>query len=150
MATPQVAIIGLKALQRDVDRLAIDGGWLAHELVLAGREALAPVLSAVVGALPQADEHRSDGHPAGTLAADVRISSNRAGAGIRMGRAKVNWAGPTEFGGYPAGREFISGGRYMYPAAQPLAGEVATMYSASVQRALDSFTWTNEGDTAHD
>jgi hypothetical protein len=67
-----------------------------------------------------------------------------------MGRASLPYAGPLEFGGWPAGREFVASGRYLFPAAGRLAGEAAELYSNALQRGLDAFPWTNEGTDPHD
>lgn len=133
---PQVGIIGLKALRRDLDRLANDqGGPLARQLVEAGRQAAEPVAAAARESLPR---------DTGTLAGDVRVSATRTGAAVRMGRKAVPYAGPVEFGGWPEGREYIPGGRYLFPAAHALANSAASLYAAGVQRAIDGFNWTNE------
>lgn len=72
------------------------------------------------------------------------VSATRTGAAVRMGRKAVPYAGPVEFGGWPEGREYIPGGRYLFPAAHALANSAASLYAAGVQRAIDGFNWTNE------
>ena len=133
-------MVGLKALRKDIDRLATEqGGQVARALVDAGRAAAEPVAAAARQSLPR---------DTGTLAGDVRVSATRTGAAVRMGRKAVPYAGPVEFGGWPEGREFEAGGRYLFPAAAHLAEVAASVYAVGVQRALDAFNWTNDTDNA--
>ena len=136
---PAVALVGMKALRRDVAKLTEDGGALNKALSDAGRTAMQPVAAAVRSALPQVT---------GALAGDVRVLASRTGAGVRMGRASLPYAGPVDFGGWPEGREYVAEGRYMFPAAEPLAETAATDYATGVQKALDAFAWTNQTNDA--
>jgi hypothetical protein len=145
---PQVAVIGLKALMRDVARLP-DSPVMLAALKEAGRRAAEPVAEAARSALP----HVSD-----ALADDVRVTSSRTGAAVRMGRKKVPYAGWVEFGGtrqrpHRSQRPFVATGRYLYPAARSLAATSAATYAAGLQRAFDSFGWSNtttDGARVHD
>ena len=74
----------------------------------------------------------------------MRITGTRTGATVRVGRKSVPYAGAVDFGGWPKGREYVAGGRYLFPAAQGLAETVANLYSDGIQQALDSFPWSNE------
>jgi hypothetical protein len=65
-----------------------------------------------------------------------------------MGRASIPYAGPVDFGGWPEGREYVSSGRYLFPAAGELAGTAAELYAAETQHALDAFNWTNTTSTS--
>jgi hypothetical protein len=136
---PTVAVVGMRALRRDVTRLTGDAGPLNKALSEAGRKAATPVMAAVLEVLPR---------DTGTLAGDVRVTASRTGAAVRMGRAAIRYAGPVEFGGWPAGREFLPDGRYLFPAAKQLAQTVGTLYSEGTQRALDAFGWSNETNNA--
>ena len=92
-------------------------------------------------------------HDAGTMADSVRVSATRTGAAVRMGSAALPYAGPLEFGGWPDGREFVSNGRYLFPAAKRLATDVASLYSDALQRGLDAFPWSNittNAEAVHD
>jgi hypothetical protein len=136
---PTVAVVGLRALTRDVNKLCENAGELNKELSQAGRTAAEPVAQATTSELPIVS---------GRLASSVRVSATRSGAAVRMGRASVPWAGPVEFGGWPHGREYLADGRYLFPAAKSLAEQSAQLYSEAAQRALDSFNWTNETTNA--
>ena len=136
---PSVAVVGMKALRRDVTKLSADAGPLNKALSDAGRIAAQPVAAAVRESVPRAS---------GTLAGDVRVLASRTGASVRMGRGPVPYAGPVDFGGWPEGRDYIAGGRYMFPAAESLAETAATDYANGAQRALDAFAWTNETNNA--
>jgi hypothetical protein len=136
---PTVGVIGMKALRRDITKLSADAGPLNKALADAGRIAAQPVAAAVRESVPR---------DTGTLAGDVRVLASRTGASVRMGRASVPYAGPVDFGGWPEGRDFIPTGRYMYPAATPLAETAATDYANGAQRALDAFPWSNETNNA--
>jgi hypothetical protein len=54
----------------------------------------------------------------GKLADSIRPYGTQRAAGVRMGKQSVPYAGPYEFGGYPAGRPFIKEGRAIYPTFQ--------------------------------
>jgi hypothetical protein len=142
MAEPTVEVVGMAALRRDVRRLSADQqGPIYAAIKDAGRRAATPVAAKTRAAVP---------HDRGTLASSVRISSTRTGAAVRMGRAKVPYAGWIEFGGTrPDGssRAFVPGGRYLFPAAQGLASVSAALYSEAIGRELtDPALWTNTTD----
>jgi hypothetical protein len=149
MAAPVVGIVGAKALRKDLSQLADDvTGPLYTAMKQAGRDAAEPVAAATRQVLP---------HVTGTLAGDVRTSGTRTGAAVRMGRASVPYAGWEEFGGTrPDGseREFISTGRYLFPAARSLAERAARSYSDNLARLFErSDIWTNttsDGGAVHD
>ena len=133
--SPQVAVVGLRALQRDIKRLSLDAGPLNKALSEAGKKAASPVAERVRGNVP---------HESGALAASVRVTGSRSGAAVRMGRGSTPYAGPTDFGGYPGDRPYLAGGRYLFPAAAELADVAATAYAGATQRALGAFAWSNE------
>jgi hypothetical protein len=141
MAQPVVGIVGAKALRKDLSRLADDvTSPLYKAMKQAGRDAAEPVAAAVRAALP---------HVTGTLAGDVRTSGTKTGAAVRMGRASVPYAGWVEFGGtrkkpHYSERPFIKTGRYMFPAARPLAEQAARSYSDALAVLFErSDIWTN-------
>jgi hypothetical protein len=150
MATdPQVAVVGLRALNRDLNRALDDRGPISKAMSQAGRTAAEPVAAAVRGALP---------HVSGTLAGDVRVNATRTGATVRMGRKTVPYAGWIDFGGtrhspHESTRDFVRTGRYLFPAAAGLAPKVAGLYSAALTEAFDTFPWentTSNGESVHD
>ena len=110
--TPQVEVIGLKALARDVKKMG-DSTDLLSQMREAARQATEPVAAAIREALPRSDTDHS-----GRLAGNIRTTATRTGSAIRMGSAGVPYAGPVEFGGWPDGREFLTDGRYMFPTAR--------------------------------
>jgi hypothetical protein len=137
--TPTVDVVGLRALVRDANRLCDDAGPLNKALSAAGKQAVEPVAAQARSSYPQVS---------GRLAGSVRASGTRSGAAVRVGSAALPYAGPVDFGGYPAGREYVATGRYLFPAAEQLASRAAELYGAGAQRAFDSFPWSNETTTA--
>jgi hypothetical protein len=132
--TPTVALAGYKALMRDIVALSGPQGELTKAMVAAGRSAAEPVAEAARAALP---------HVSGRLAGDVRVSASRSGAGVRMGRASLRYAGPVDFGGYPGERPYIRDGRYLFPAAVREAPAAARAFEIAATAALASYHWTN-------
>lgn len=138
---PQVDVVGLKALARDLAKMSDPrAGALIAYLQAAGREAAEPVAVTVRSTLP---------NDSGTLSKDVRVTASRTGAAVRMGRKKVPYAGWVEFGGrrhrpHESVRPFVSTGRYLFPAARVLATTSARIYEEAVTRGLDAFRWTNQ------
>lgn len=131
MAKPAVEVIGLKELKRDLNRL--DKEYFPKAFVEAGVKVAEPLASRVRSALP---------HVTGNLAATVRVARVRTGARIRVGTASVPYIGPVEFGGYPAGRPYLAGGRYVFPTAQGQAATAAKEYTEAIQAAIDHYPWS--------
>lgn len=105
MAQPGgVEVHGIDELARGTRKLvdAIDDGAPAALLLVAELAA-----SIVRGRLPRRT---------GALAASVRTSKTKRKAVIRMGRARVPYAGWIDYGG-GHGRPYVSRGRFMYPTA---------------------------------
>ena len=152
--SPLVGVVGAQALRRDIHHLCDDqASALYSGMKEAGREAAAPVASRTVSSLPVSDV---DPRP-GRLSRSVRVYATKTGAGVRMGKASVNWAGWVEFGGSrPDGssREFIKDGRYLFPAARALSDVAAEHYSAALAAVFaSSGVWTNtttDGSAVHD
>jgi hypothetical protein len=143
---PTVNVIGLRALNRDLVKLGEAGGPLLKAMKRAGLAAAEPVAAAARSALPQVS---------GRLAGDVRASGTRTGATVRMGRTSLRYAGWVEFGGHRMAphdsfRAYSPRGRYLFPAAVQAASRSAVLYAQAVTDAVNSFTWTNEGDAPHD
>ena len=137
-APPQVGIVGVKALVRDLKRIGDpQTGALLKDMREAGRAAITPVANEARSRVPQLT---------GGLAGSVRVSATRTGASVRMGSKKVLYAGPVEFGGYPAGREFVATGRYLFPAARDLAPAAARDYEAAINATFARYPWTNGGN----
>jgi hypothetical protein len=138
---PVVAVIGLRALNRDVQRLTDDRGPLNKLMAAAGRTAAEPVAAATRSSLPQ---------DSGRLAGDVRVTAARSGASVRMGRASIRYAGWVEFGGtrrapHLSRRDYNPRGRYLFPAAVQLAARAARLYSEAVETGFANYPWTNTG-----
>lgn len=76
----------------------------------------------------------------GRLAASIRPYGTQRTAGVRMGSAAVRYAGPWEFGGYPAGRPFIAEGRALYPTFREQAPQV----SRDIVNGLEALIRQNE------
>jgi hypothetical protein len=137
--TPTVGIVGMRALVRDIARLAEDtSGPLLEAFKAAGRTAAEPVASRTRSSLP---------HVSGALSGDVRITSARTGASVRMGRSSIPYAGPVEFGWPAHNREYIAGGRYLFPAAAGLAERVVELYSDAMSKVFATAgVWENTTD----
>ena len=145
-AAPQVAVVGLRALNRDLNRIVDDRGPLNKAMADAGRRAAQPVADAARAALP---------HVSGRLAGDVRVTASRSGAAVRMGRKSLPYAGWVEFGGkrhrpHESQRPFIKTGRYLFPAARQLAATSAQLYAEATTEVFARYPWTNTGDQPHD
>jgi hypothetical protein len=146
---PQVAVVGMKALRRDLVKMGEAGGPLLKAMVQAGRTAAEPVATAARSSLPQVS---------GRLAGDVRVTASRTGAGVRMGRQSIRYAGWVEFGGHRKAphesfRTYNNRGRYLFPAAVQLAPRAAQLYAEAVTRAVTNYPWTNttgSGEAVHD
>ncbi len=146
-AAPTVEVVGLKALARDLAKASDPrAGEVLGYMKRAGVQAANPVADATRSSLP---------HDTGSLSGDVRVSANRTGATIRMGRKSIPYAGWVEFGGtrhrpHTTSRPFIADGRYLFPAARQLQSEVASLYSDAIGDAFAHLSWTNPGDQPHD
>jgi hypothetical protein len=150
-AAAVVDVVGMKALRRDLNRLADDTkGPLYQAIKAAGRKVAAPVADRARQSLPAGDR------TTGRLQRNVRVSATRTGAAVRMGSKAVPYAGWVEFGGtrrapHESSRPYIPTGRYLFPAAYALAGKVAADYSSAIGDVLSSAkVWTNTGANPHD
>ena len=149
MATPQIGIVGLKALQNDLIKLTSDRGALNKAFTQAGMEAANPIAAATRSSLPL---------DTGRLSGDVRVSATKSGASVHMGRPAIPYAGWIEFGGHrmaphESSRDYHPRGRFLFPNAAQLASTGLNLYIAALSKSLDNFPWTNaqatEG-TVHD
>jgi hypothetical protein len=161
---PAMKIVGVEQMRRDLLRLFDDRrGAALVELKAAGRAAADPVVARTRETLP---------HKSGKLRDSLRVSPTRSGATIRMGRARVPYAGPVDFGGWPQpaarhqarsrgiagaimrlfgrsanpseghGRPYLPEGRYLYPAARSEKPKVVELYSAALKSAINRFPWS--------
>lgn len=158
MAQPVVGVVGAKALRRDLNRLISEvNGPLFNAMKRAGYAAVQPIVALVRGALPKSERKASRTHRPGALMMDVRASGTQSGGSVRMGRKTIPYAGWVEFGGTrPDGseREFVRGGRYMFPAAKGDASRAGKAYSDALTALFgNSGIWTNttdDGGNVHD
>ena len=134
---PQVAVIGMRALRRDVRRLATDQqSELYRAIREAGLRAAEPIAAKAREVVPVVS---------GALQRSIRASGTRTGAAVRMGRKSVPYGGAVEFGGYPGAREYVAAGRYLFPAAAGLADVAAQNYATAIDAAFnDPTVWTNK------
>ncbi len=107
-----IRIDGLRDLSRALKRVE-DG--LQKEIP----RRLKPIAERVAGTAAGRINSKS-----GRLAGSLRPFATQRAAGVRMGRASVPYAGPYEFGGYPAGRPFLPEGRAIYPTFKEQAPRV--------------------------
>ena len=131
MAKPMVDVVGLAGVRRDMVRFGDES--VPQAMIAAGVEVMEPIAARVRGRLP----HRS-----GALAGTVRVAKVRTGASMRVGTARVPYAGPVEFGAWPRGRPFLAGGRYIFPTAQGMASEAAARYSQLIQTYINKYPWS--------
>jgi hypothetical protein len=139
MPAPQVAMVGMRALRRDIRQLAEDEQSALYAAIKqAGKDAAEPVAARARSAIPSRT---------GRLAGTVRTSGTKTGATVRMGYKSVPYGGWLEFGGTrPDGssREYIATGRYLFPAASGLAPVSADLYARALSRVFSSSSsWTN-------
>jgi hypothetical protein len=130
VAAPQVAVIGLKELRRDL--LRVDKDYFPKAFQEAGVRVATPVADTIRSALPNVS---------GDLSGSVRVTKIRTGATIRVGTKSIPYAGPVEFGGYPESVPYVSTGRYIFPAATGLAAKAGEEYGKEVQKAIDHYPW---------
>jgi hypothetical protein len=142
-AAPTVAVVGLRALNRDIARLVDDRGPLNKVMAAAGRVAAEPVAAATRSALPEVS---------GRLSGDVRVTASRSGAAVRMGRTSLRYAGWVEFGGarqrpHLSQRPYRPQGRYLFPHAVELASTSARLYADALARGFAGYPWANTTTT---
>lgn len=142
MTDPVVAVAGMQAIRKDLARMSTDtNGPLYKGISAAGKAAVEPVAAATRSRIPT----RS-----GRLAGSVRSSGTRTGGAVRMGSKAVPYAGWVDFGGTrPDGstREYLAGGRYLFPSAQSLASRAAASYTAALSAVFNRANiWTNTTD----
>jgi hypothetical protein len=147
---PEVGLVGVKALVRDLKKVESDtSGPVLVAMREAAREAAQPVAIRARGTLPDVS---------GDLVATVRVNATRTGASVRMGSARVPYAGWVEFGGrrhhpHESSRPYVKTGRYLFPVAADLATTVARHYDVALTAAFDRVRWTNtspDGKAVHD
>jgi hypothetical protein len=137
---PQVAMVGLRALQRDLRKLTSDQGALNRAFAQAGQAAAEPVAASARSVVPT---------DSGRLAGSIRVRKMRSGAGVAMGTSAVRWAGWVEFGGtrrapHRSSRPYDPRGRYLFPAGLTLGSTGAEIYASALTKALEAVPWTNE------
>jgi len=160
MSQPLVVVEGAKALRRDINRLEKDDrSALYSAMKKAGYRAISPLIPAIRSALPSSSRPPGNGNDPGALRGSVRPSSYKSGAAVRVGSTKIPFAGWVEFGGnrrkpHASSREFIKGGRYIFPASLPLSSLAARTYSEELNKVFaSSGVWTNttdDGGSVHD
>jgi hypothetical protein len=129
-------VVGLNALYKDLAKMSDPrSGELAKALVQAGADAMEPIAAALRGAYPQRT---------GRLAGSVKVTKSRTGAAVRVGtKARVPYAGPVDFGGYPGDRPYLSDGRYLYPTAKAMMPNAVHDYEQAIIHVCETFPWTN-------
>jgi hypothetical protein len=130
-AKPLVQVIGADAARRDLIRFA--GQPAIDAFVAAGVAVAEPVAARARAKLPKGPTKR--------LSGSVRVARIRTGAALRFGGGSIPYAGPVEFGGWPRGRPFIAGGRYVFPTALGMAPAAADQYSQRLDYAINRYPW---------
>jgi hypothetical protein len=133
---PLADIVGLKALAKDLAKMSDPrAGIMLKAMAQAGKESMDPIANAVRSAYPSLT---------GGLRGSVRTSGSRSGAAVRVGtKAKVPYAGPVDFGGYPGERPYIADGRYLYPTAKSLLNAAVQRYEQAIDRVCSDYQWSN-------
>ncbi|HSS09738.1 MAG TPA: hypothetical protein VLL25_07630 [Acidimicrobiales bacterium] len=129
---PTVEVVGLKGLRRDLIKIADDD--IVKAFVDAGLKVAEPLVARIRAVLP---------FDTGELSGSARAAKVRTGATIRVGSARVPYAGPTEFGGYPGSRPFMAGGRYIFPTAAAYAQTAVDTYTQAVNDIFANYRWSN-------
>jgi hypothetical protein len=133
---------------RDVVKLSGPNGDLTKAIQVAAREVAEPIAAVTRSRLPQSGRRDAI---VGQLSNDVRVTVSRSGAAVRMGRAKIRYAGWIEFGGYRHAphlsyREVVPIGRYLFPAAREVAPQTLNRFLNAASEALRTYPWTNATD----
>jgi hypothetical protein len=133
---PLAQVVGLRALMKDLKQMTDpQAGDMVKAMNRAGKAAMDPIANAVRSAYPSIT---------GGLRGTVRTAGSRTGASVRVGnKAKVPYAGPVDFGGYPGERPYIPDGRYLYPTAHSLLQSALQAYEQAVGHVCDQFPWSN-------
>ena len=84
----------------------------------------------------------------GKMAASVRPGRRKNAVLVRMGKAKVPYAGWVEFGGQRTGsgggvasRPFIKGGRYLYPTALAMGPQLVAVANDGAKDEIRRMRW---------
>jgi hypothetical protein len=151
----QVAIVGARALRRDVNRLCTDErSAVFSAMKKAGYAAVSPLVPIVRGALPTSGRADTQYHKSGALTGSARVSAYKSGAALRVGSKAIPYAPWVEFGGtrkrpHTSTRPYIPDGRYIFPAARGDAARAAAAYSDALTEVFASDAiWTNASPAA--
>lgn len=124
--TQALRVVGLKELGQKLR--AMEAG-LQKEIPKAFKPVVASLADRSRSALPSRT---------GTLRGSVRPFATQKRFGLRVGSKRVPYAGPVEFGGWPPGRSFVRGGRFMFPLVEKerdrVGGEMAQALQALIRR----------------
>jgi hypothetical protein len=139
---PKVEVVGLVALQRDLQRGIAPGGSITAAMGRAGVRAINQVAERARAAMPR---------DSGDMAGSVEVQTIPSGAGVLVGVPYWGWV---DFGGpRPDGaeRSYQEAGRYLFPAAETLDVAAQNAYGTEIASALDRFAWTNTSEgSVHD
>jgi len=128
MPVDTIKIEGLRELQRTLKRLGdVD---TVNAIKKLNRDAAQEAASKAQARVPV----RS-----GKLRQSIRGSGQQAAGVVRAGTARVPYAGPVEFGGYPGDRPFVAEGRYIFPAIEEVRKELRTRYEKELARVLRKY-----------
>lgn len=140
MASPEIRVIGLRELRRDLKRL--DADW-PKELAKANTAAAQIVATEAQRRAP-AGPHQGGGSVT-PIRQSIRASRAQRSASVSFGGARSPHAAPTEFGGTlarhaSASRTTVRQRAFLYPAITAKTAEVVQTYTAAVDRLLhDAF-----------
>ena len=80
----------------------------------------------------------------GQFASTVRASKTKRAVLVRMGKAKVPYAGWLEFGG-TRGRPYVPGGRWLYPTAFDMEPQLVAIANRTAHDEIRSTHWKETG-----
>ena len=125
-----VDVQGLSQLKQGMFELADNiGETVGERLLRVANQAAADTRAKVP---------RQTGRLAGSVKAKLYKSERRAS--VRMGSAKVRYAGWMEFGG-TRGRPFIPAGRYLFPSAQDAEPQLLRVSEQAATDEIRSMRW---------
>ncbi len=132
---------GDKELEADLRRMASSGGALQTAVATVAericqdtaRQVRFPIGRQLMRS--RGDQSRAPG----TLQRSVSVRRQPFGATLAVGAI---YAGAVEFGGWPRGRPFLRGGRYLWPVWSARLAGMTNDYNQEVQEMIDGFAWS--------
>lgn len=138
MANPEIRVLGLAELRRDLKRL---GAQWPKELAKANNRA-AEVVAAEARRRAPAGPHQGGGSVT-AITQSIRATKAQRSASVSFGGPRSPHAAPTEFGGTlprhaSRSRTTVRQRAFLYPAIAAKTDEVVLTYQAMLERLMDA------------